>query len=171
MAIDKTVDLCRKNTKSSEVKAVLSATAFSNATLVIAKMVTQIDAVRQEKLISNGTKDKTENKGNYRSNLKADVDVVAVITTTIKAIITIITTMEVKMEMAVAAIIIMATAVEVEAAEVITTFAVDFILNHSMVTTTNKFSCFRETGKCPYLKGHTKANKLPNVCNQFEIYL
>jgi hypothetical protein len=70
MAIDKTVDLCRKNTKSSEVKAVISATAHPDVASVIAKMVTQIDAVRQDRISSgNGNKnnkDKDTSRGGHR---------------------------------------------------------------------------------------------------------
>lgn len=63
LTIDKTVDLCRKNTKSAEVKAVLSATSHTNATSVIAKMVTQMDSVRQDRLTTENTKNKNKPNG------------------------------------------------------------------------------------------------------------
>lgn len=68
MAIEKTVDLCRKNTKSPEVKAVLSSTAHTDPASVIAKMVTQIDIARQEKLLATGTKYKSDKFQNPRGS-------------------------------------------------------------------------------------------------------
>lgn len=65
LAIEKTVDLCRKNTRSSEVKAILSASEHPDTASVIAKMVTGIDAVRQEKLINDG-KSKAPHKNTNR---------------------------------------------------------------------------------------------------------
>lgn len=64
MTIEKTVDLCRRNTKLTEVKAILSATKFSTPNEVVAKMVTQIDAAKLDKLTSENsrTDDKNKNK-------------------------------------------------------------------------------------------------------------
>jgi hypothetical protein len=64
LAIEKTVDLCRKNTRSSEVKAILSATAHSSSSSVISKMITQIDAVRLDKLTQNTKNDKSRGANN-----------------------------------------------------------------------------------------------------------
>lgn len=67
LAIEKTVELCRKNTKCAEVKAILSATAHSDTASVIAKLVTGIDAVRQERLIEKGSKNNSERPSNGRN--------------------------------------------------------------------------------------------------------
>lgn len=48
MTIDKTVELCRKNTRSELVKSVLEATSFSSPKDVLAKMITQLTKVKQE---------------------------------------------------------------------------------------------------------------------------
>lgn len=53
LTIERTVDLCRKNTRSSEVKAILSASSHLNPAAVISKMVIGIDAVRHDKLLSD----------------------------------------------------------------------------------------------------------------------
>lgn len=68
LIIDKTVDLCRKNTKSSEVKAILSATAHPTASSVISKMMTQIDAVRLDKLTTMNKKGNDKNKNGNNNN-------------------------------------------------------------------------------------------------------
>lgn len=68
MAIEKTVDLCRKNTKATEVKAVLSAAAFTNAPSVIAKMVTQIDALRLDRSGQNNKNDRPRGGNQNRGN-------------------------------------------------------------------------------------------------------
>lgn len=60
--IEKTVELCRKNTKSAEVKAVLSATAHTSPAAVVAKMVTQLDLVKQDRLLANAERAASSNK-------------------------------------------------------------------------------------------------------------
>lgn len=67
LAIEKTVELCRKNTKCAEVKAILSATAHTDTASVIAKLVTGIDAVRQERLIEKGSRNNSERNTNGRT--------------------------------------------------------------------------------------------------------
>lgn len=70
LTIDKTVELCRKNTRSAEVKAILSATTHSTPASVISKMITQIDAVRVDKLLSTAKPNK--NDKNTRGNATRD---------------------------------------------------------------------------------------------------
>lgn len=70
MTIEKTVDLCRRNTKLMEVKAILSATKFSTPNEVVSKMVTQIDAVKLDKLTTENSRseDKNKNKNGGHNN-------------------------------------------------------------------------------------------------------
>lgn len=60
--IEKTVELCRKNTKSAEVKAVLSSTAHSSPAAVVAKMIIQLDLVNQDRLLANAERAENSNK-------------------------------------------------------------------------------------------------------------
>lgn len=48
ITVEKTVELCRHNTRSDLVKSVLEATPFTNPKDVLAKLVTQVTKVRQE---------------------------------------------------------------------------------------------------------------------------
>lgn len=48
MAVDKTVTLCRKNTNSELIKAVLESTKFSTPKEVVASLVTQVDKTKAE---------------------------------------------------------------------------------------------------------------------------
>lgn len=68
--IDKTVELCRKNSKSSEVRAILSSTAHTSAAAVIAKMVVQSDMVRQDRLMQNAEKYEKANKEKKQNGQK-----------------------------------------------------------------------------------------------------
>lgn len=68
LTIEKTVDLCRKNTRSSEVKAILSASSHATPAAVISKMITQIDAVRVDKLLSASKPSKNDKSQNSRAN-------------------------------------------------------------------------------------------------------
>jgi DNA-binding ferritin-like protein (Dps family) len=68
--IDKTVELCRKNSKSSEVRAILSATAHTSAAAVIAKMVVQSDLVKQDRLLQNAEKYEKMNKEKKQNGQK-----------------------------------------------------------------------------------------------------
>lgn len=51
MAIDRTIQLCRKSTSSDVVKAVLSAAAFGTAKEVVAKMITSNDECVKERQV------------------------------------------------------------------------------------------------------------------------
>lgn len=51
LTIDKTVELCRRNTRSDLVKSVLEATPFTNAKEVLAKLITQNTKVKQDQQI------------------------------------------------------------------------------------------------------------------------
>lgn len=67
-AIEKTVELCRKNSRSIEVRAVLNAAHFSSPSEVIAKMATTIDTVKNESAQNRFKKnDKTKNKNTFQN--------------------------------------------------------------------------------------------------------
>lgn len=69
MAIDKTIELCRNNTRSDLVKSVLEASTYAVPKDVVAKFVTQIDKSRQEHQVlayrkTSNQKPTTFNKNN-----------------------------------------------------------------------------------------------------------
>lgn len=65
ITIAKTVEMCRKSARNDTVKSVLAASAFSDAKEVIAKMITEINNVKQEKpTTSYGHKYPNNNKNN-----------------------------------------------------------------------------------------------------------
>lgn len=73
LTIDKTIELCRANTNSSLVKAVLASSKFESAKQVIAKMVTESNLDKQEKQVlaynqyKNYNNNKQYNKHNNRN--------------------------------------------------------------------------------------------------------
>lgn len=48
ISVDKTIELCRRNTQSPLIKSVLEASTFSNPKDVVAKLITQIDKTKAE---------------------------------------------------------------------------------------------------------------------------
>lgn len=65
IAIEKTVDLCRKSARSDTVKAVLAASKFSEPKEVIAKMIVEINNL---KLDRNDAQYNHKNKNNHAKN-------------------------------------------------------------------------------------------------------
>lgn len=67
MAVDKTVELCRKNTSNSTVKAVLAATKFESSKEVVAKLVTETSIAKNEHSVLrfNAT---NKTRGSYNNN-------------------------------------------------------------------------------------------------------
>lgn len=70
IAIEKTIEACRKNTFSDMIKSVLESCTFTSPKEVIAKMITQVDKVKNERQINNTGKGKNNNNNNNanRSN-------------------------------------------------------------------------------------------------------
>lgn len=67
-AVEKTVELCRKNSRSVEVRAVLNAAHFSSPAEVIAKIATTIDSLKSETTQNRFKKnDKFKNKPNFQN--------------------------------------------------------------------------------------------------------
>ena len=67
MSVEKTVELCRKNTHSDIIKSVLEASSFQSPKDVIAKMITQVEKTKQEAqvLVYNSDKHKGSNFQRY----------------------------------------------------------------------------------------------------------
>lgn len=71
MTIEKTIELCRKNTQSPLIKSVLEASTFMTAKDVIAKLITQVDKTKSETQIlsfhkSNPNRGRPNNFGRGR---------------------------------------------------------------------------------------------------------
>lgn len=64
LAIEKTVEMCRKSARSDTVKAVIAATKFSEPKEVIAKMIIEIGHLKQDRPSSQYT----HKNGNYNKN-------------------------------------------------------------------------------------------------------
>lgn len=68
IAIEKTVDMCRKSARNDTVKAVLAATKFSEPKEVIAKMIVEINNIKQDKAQNSYThKHNNSNKNNHNN--------------------------------------------------------------------------------------------------------
>lgn len=65
MTVEKTVELCRRNAKSVEVKAVLNAAHFETPADVVAKMATTIDSVRQDNATKEPKKFNNQKPGRF----------------------------------------------------------------------------------------------------------
>lgn len=65
MTVEKTVELCRRNAKSVEVKAVLNASHFETPADVVAKMATTIDSVRQDNATKEPKKFNNQKPGRF----------------------------------------------------------------------------------------------------------
>lgn len=68
MAIEKTVELCRKNAKSETVKAILASKEFTDPAEVIAKLIVEANNVHQEKQILSVQQSRHNREKNYRHN-------------------------------------------------------------------------------------------------------
>lgn len=69
LTIDKTVELCRRNTRSDLVKSVLEATPFTNAKEVLAKLITQNTKVKQDQqILAFQAQNSSHQKSNPNSN-------------------------------------------------------------------------------------------------------
>lgn len=71
MAIDKTVELCRKNTSSSTVKSVLAASKFDSSKEVVAKLITETNIAKSEHSVLRfgNTYNHKNNKPNFNHNV------------------------------------------------------------------------------------------------------
>lgn len=76
-AIDKTIEMCRKSTRSDTIKAILSASKFEEPKEVIAKMIVEISNTKQERMEaqsqrqfqnSRGSRGNNSNRGNGHRN-------------------------------------------------------------------------------------------------------
>lgn len=70
LAIEKTVDLCRRSARNDQVKAIIAATAFTEPKDVIAKMIVEINNIKLDKSVTykhNNFHNKNSNKS-YKSN-------------------------------------------------------------------------------------------------------
>lgn len=70
IAIEKTVEVCRKNTQSPLIKSVLEASKFEQPKDVVSKLITQIDKTKAEVTIlsvqANGNSQNRRGRGNFR---------------------------------------------------------------------------------------------------------
>lgn len=76
LAIDKTIEMCRKTARNDVVKSVISSTHYTTAGEVIAKFITQNDLVRKEirekKAYDTIKSQNRSNKGNGQQNFNRD---------------------------------------------------------------------------------------------------
>lgn len=68
IAIEKTVEMCRKSAKSDTIKAILSASRFDEPKEVIAKMIIEISNSKQERIESQSQRNFPNNRGNRNGN-------------------------------------------------------------------------------------------------------
>lgn len=66
MVVEKTVDLCRRNTNSDLIKSILESASFNSPKEVVAKLVTQIDKSRGEHQVLSFRSNRGRGRGNYR---------------------------------------------------------------------------------------------------------
>lgn len=74
MAVNKTIDLCRKTSHTDVVKSVISASSFSSPAEVLAKFITESDIARQEKRERENVKQRKDKyqKPKFDKNKKFD---------------------------------------------------------------------------------------------------
>lgn len=71
LAIEKTVDLCRRSARNDQVKSIIAATAFTDPKEVIAKMIVEINNVKLDRSVTqkhNNYNNKNSNNKSYKSN-------------------------------------------------------------------------------------------------------
>lgn len=64
MSIEKTVELCRNNARNDTVDSILGAAKFNSPKEVVAKMITEINTVKQRNLAKNTYKNSNQKNGN-----------------------------------------------------------------------------------------------------------
>lgn len=68
MSIDKTIELCRKNTNSDLVKSVLESARFDSPKEVVAKLLTQTEKTKKEQQVYSFNAMRKDGNNNFRSN-------------------------------------------------------------------------------------------------------
>lgn len=72
MSVKKTVELCRKTARSDIVKSVISSTAYSTPSEVLAKLVTENDVATKEKKETDANRMKQQQGHNFRGNSRGN---------------------------------------------------------------------------------------------------
>lgn len=70
MSIDKTIELCRKNTNSTTVKAVLASSKFESPKEVVAKLITETNLAKSEHSIMHFSNMNKSRNSNHKNNFQ-----------------------------------------------------------------------------------------------------
>lgn len=71
LSVEKTIELCRKSTKSERVKSIIAASAFSEPKEVIAKMIVEINNLKQDQPHNSYTHKYNNQNKNYNNQNKS----------------------------------------------------------------------------------------------------